>query len=284
MHREIRNVVVVANLAKESAENLARDVLDFFKEQGVAARKHVFRGRPAPFDFSGADLVVSLGGDGTVLYCAREVYSFGIPILAVNLGDFGFITEIARDEWRDALRAYRDGRLSLSERLLLTVRLERGGKEAAAFVGLNDVVINNVGLSKLIRVRAYCNGTPIGVYRSDGIIAATPTGSTAYSAAAGGPILAPEIEAVIITPICPFTLSNRPIVIPGDSAIVIEIEQDQKTGILLTVDGQNTMNLLPGDTLSITRASRKALIIRSDRRNFYEVLRSKLNWTGGPDA
>ncbi len=284
MDREIRNVVVVANLSKDGAENLAQDIIGYLEEQGAAVTRHAFRGQPGPFEFSGYDLVISLGGDGTVLYCAREVYTYGTPILAVNLGDFGFITEISRDEWEDVLTAYKSDEYSLSERILLTLTLLRGGEEVVSFVGLNDVVINNRGRSKLIRVRAFCNGNPIGVYRSDGIIVATPTGSTAYSAAAGGPILVPEIEAIIITPVCPFTLSNRPIVIPGDSEIEIEVEHDQKTDILLTVDGQNTADLLPGDRVKIKRAEQKARLISSNRRNFYEVLRSKLNWTGGPDA
>jgi len=284
MEREIRNVVVVANLSKDGAQNLTQDIISYLEEQGATATRHAFRGQPGHFDFSGYDLVISLGGDGTVLYCAREVYTYGTPILAVNLGDFGFITEISRDEWKDVLTAYKSDEYSLSERILLTLTLLRGGQELVSFVGLNDVVINNRGLSKLIRVRAFCNGNPIGVYRSDGIIVATPTGSTAYSAAAGGPILVPEIEAIIITPVCPFTLSNRPIVIPGESEIEIEVEHDQKTDILLTVDGQNTADLLPGDRVKIKRAERKARLISSNRRNFYEVLRSKLNWTGGPDA
>ena len=284
MIREIKEVVVVVNLAKDKADDLAKEVIRYLQNQGAHVRKHAFRGQPAAFDFSGADLVVSIGGDGTVLYCAREVYTLGIPIMGVNLGNFGFITEIARDEWKSALTAYKSGELSLSERMLLQATLVRAGEDNTTFVGLNDVVINNRGLSKLIRIRTSCDGNQIGVYRSDGIIVATPTGTTAYSAAAGGPILVPEIEAVIITPICPFTLSNRPLVVPAESAIDIEIERDQKTDILLTVDGQNTMEVLPGDWIRISRAPRKALIIRSNQRNFYEVLRSKLHWTGGPDA
>lgn len=284
MNRGIKNVIVVANLTKDNAEQLAEEVVQSIQLRDVRVRRHLFRGKPEPFDFSGADLVISLGGDGTVLYCAREVYGYGTPILAVNLGKFGFITEIARDEWKEALSTYMNGGLSVSERLLLRATVIREDEEIASFVGLNDVVINNRGKSKLIRLGAFCNNTPVGVYRSDGIIVATPTGSTAYSAAAGGPILTPELEAVVICPICPFTLSNRPIVVPGDSNIVIEIERDQKTDILLTVDGQNTMNVLPGDRVSISRAHTKARIIHSNRRNFYEVLRSKLNWTGGPDA
>ena len=284
MQHDITKVLLVVNLSKDDAGCLMEEVVSYLEGQGIEVGLHTFKGKPEPFDFSGNDLIFSLGGDGTVLYCAREVCTYGTPILAVNLGNFGFITETARDEWKEAFTAFREGLLSLSERMMLGAVVVRDGAEAASFPGLNDVVINNRGLSKLIRIRAFCNGTPIGVYRSDGIIVATPTGSTAYSAAAGGPILAPDIEAVIITPICPFTLSNRPIVVPGNSSIDIEIEQDQKTDILLTVDGQNTLNILPGDRIHISGAGRKARIIRSNRRNFYEVLRSKLNWTGGPDA
>ncbi|MBN2051598.1 MAG: NAD(+)/NADH kinase [Spirochaetales bacterium] len=280
----IKRVILVVNLMKDGASALAEEVRAYLEEEGIEVRLHSFKGKPESFDFSGADLAVSLGGDGTVLYCAREIYGFGTPILAVNLGNFGFITEVSRDEWKDAFSEYREGRLSLSERLLVTLTLQRQEEEMYHLVGLNDIVINNQGLSKLIRFRVYCNGTPIGVYRADGIILATPTGSTAYSAAAGGPILSPEMDAFILNPICPFTLSNRPLVVPGNSSIEIELDLDQKTAILLTVDGQDTLSLLPGDRIQVRRALKKALIIRSDKRNFYEVLRSKLNWTGGPDA
>ena len=143
-----------------------------------------------------------------------------VPILAVNMGDFGFITEVSRSELDRHLEKYLDGRLWVSERLMLSVAVHRDGREIGAFLGLNEAVIGIKGISRMIRLKIFLSDTYMGRYRADGVIIATPTGSTAYSMAAGGPILHPEMEAFILTPICPFTLSNRPTVVPGigDSA------------------------------------------------------------------
>ena len=167
---------------------------------------------------------------------------------------------------------------------MLDIIVIRGGKQIAEFTGLNDGVVCSAGISKIVRLHLSLTDTELGDYRADGIIVSTPTGSTAYSAAAGGPILDPEMEAMIINPICPFTLSNRPIVVPGEEKVYIEIKSIQRTEVILTIDGQSTFPLLPEDCIEVKRAEKKALIIRSDKRNFYEVLRSKLKWSGGPDA
>jgi len=230
------------------------------------------------------DLAISLGGDGTILSSARLAAPYDIPILPVNLGDFGFITEVAQNEWEQVFEKYQQGFLGISKHIMVDVRVIRNGVETAAFTGLNDAVISAAGISKLVRLYLSISSTEVGKYRADGIIIATPTGSTAYSASAGGPILDPEMEAMIINPICPFTLSNRPLVIQGDSHIFITVQEEQRTDVILTVDGQETFELLPNDTVEIVQAAKKALIIRSDKRNFFEVLRSKLNWSGGPDA
>jgi NAD+ kinase len=171
---------------------------------------------------------------------------------------------------------------------MLEIRVERQGRIVARSSCLNDVVISASGIAKLIRLQVVSE-TPgdrirIGHFRSDGLIVATPTGATAYSAAAGGPILDPEIEAVIINPICPFTLSNRPMVVPAHGTIIVEVEEEQRSGVLLTVDGQITEPLEPKDRIVIQKAPYQALLIASDREVFYRVLRSKLNWSGGPDA
>jgi NAD+ kinase len=151
-------------------------------------------------------------------------------------------------------------------------------------MGLNDAVISASGISKIVKLSVRLSDTPLGRYRADGIIVATPTGSTAYSAAAGGPILHPEMDAMILNPICPFTLSHRPIVVPHDEEIVVEVEEEQRTGLMMTVDGQSEFPLKPDDRIVIRASEEKARIVRSNKRTFYEVLRTKLNWSGGPDA
>ena len=230
------------------------------------------------------DFIITLGGDGTVLFCSRIVESMSIPILAVNIGDFGFITEISKNEWKSSFIKYQKGQLDLSRRVMLKVMVERDGASVAFHKGLNDAVITSNGISNIVKLNLHINDTDLGKYKADGIIVATPTGSTAYSISAGGPILDPEMEALIINPICPFTLSNRPIVVSGNEVIHITIDTGQRTDVILSVDGQDAYPLLEGDKVIIERSQTKALLIRSDQRNFYDILRSKLNWSGGVNA
>jgi NAD+ kinase len=282
--REIRRVLIVSNSRKDHVASVVETVEAFMRDQGsVVVRADV--AAPVPdADLDGLDLAVSLGGDGTLLSCARLVAARGVPILAVNLGDIGFITEVSRDELIPACEDFLAGASGFSERLMLAVSVRRGGTEVASFTGLNDAVVSTMGISRMIRLRVRLSDTPVGRYRADGVIVATPTGSTAYSMAAGGPIVYPEMEAFILTPICPFTLGNRPTVVPATEQLEVEVEGGQKTGVALTVDGQQTMPLEAGDHVAVRRAARKALIVRSRRRGFYEVLRTKLHWAGEPNA
>jgi NAD+ kinase len=167
---------------------------------------------------------------------------------------------------------------------MLDIRLERKGKVIERHSCLNDAVIAAAGISKIIRLDVGTKTIRLGRYRADGLIVATPTGSTAYSVAAGGPILDPEMDAMILNPVCPFTLSNRPIVIPAHETVLVDIEAEQRSAVMLTIDGQLVCALEPEDRISIRRAKKKALLIASDREVFYRVLRTKLNWSGGPDA
>jgi NAD+ kinase len=173
---------------------------------------------------------------------------------------------------------------------MLEVKVERRGKPPADFSCLNDAVIAASGIAKLVRLQVDAEtdspegrgeSIRLGPYRSDGLIVSTPTGSTGYSVAAGGPIIDPEMEAVIINPICPFTLSNRPVVVPADKRVIVEVEEEQRSAVLLTMDGQITQPLEPGDRISITKAPYQAKLIESDREVFYRALRTKLNWSQG---
>ncbi|MGO9308092.1 MAG: NAD(+)/NADH kinase [Spirochaetia bacterium] len=207
-----------------------------------------------------------------------------VPILAVNMGDFGFITEVSKSELTDTWEKLVQGKLGVSERLMLSVEVQRQGAPSGSFLGLNEAVIGIRGISRMIRLKIFMSDTYMGRYRADGVIVATPTGSTAYSMAAGGPILHPEMEAFILTPICPFTLSNRPTVVPANEILRVEVEEPQKTEAVLTIDGQESFLLQPRDCILIRRAPFKARIVHTDRRSFYEVLRTKLNWAGEPNA
>jgi len=284
MLRSIKRVLIIANLHKPDAESLMKEIEEYMESRGIETITFGFRGKPEIPSIEKVDFVFSLGGDGTVLFTSRIVESHGIPILAVNLGSFGFITEVSKNEWCSAFEKYMAGELSLSRRIMVKVMVEREGRRIATFRGLNDVVISGSGISKIVQLNVMLNKTSLGQYRADGVIFATPTGSTGYSVAAGGPILDPEIEAFILNPICPFTLSNRPIVISGNDVVFVNIEKEQRAELILSIDGQEVFPLEKGDNIIFEKSHSKALLVRSDKRNFYEVLRSKLNWSGGSNA
>jgi len=284
MNRDISKVIIVVNLQKEGASFLVEEISSYLQSLSIEVLVFSYSGKSDIPELETADMVFSLGGDGTVLFCSRIVESMSIPILAVNIGDFGFITEISREEWKSTFIKYQNGQLDLSRRIMIKVMVERDGERVAFHKGLNDAVISSNGISNIIKLNLQINETNLGKYRADGIIVATPTGSTAYSISAGGPILDPEMEALIINPICPFTLSNRPIVVSGNEVVQITVEEGQRTDVILSVDGQDAYPLMAGDRIIVERSQTKALLIRSDKRNFYDILRSKLNWSGGANA
>ncbi len=284
MTRDISKIIIVVNLKKDGASLLVEEISSYMDSLDIKVVVFSYSGKARIPELETADLVFSLGGDGTVLFCSRIVESMSIPILAVNIGDFGFITEISREEWKSAFIKYQNGQLDLSRRVMIKVLVERNGERVAFHKGLNDAVISSNGISNIIKLNLRINETDLGKYRADGVIIATPTGSTAYSISAGGPILDPEMEALIINPICPFTLSNRPIVVSGNEVVQITVEEGQRTDVILSVDGQDAYPLLAGDKIIVERSQTKALLIRSDKRNFYDILRSKLNWSGGANA
>lgn len=282
MERKVRNVLIIANLHKERAGELADTIARELEIEGLHTVTFKFTGKPAPPPADNFDLAFSLGGDGTVLFASRVLSASRVPIIGVNMGDFGFLTEITEGEWRESFEGYRSGALKIAERQILTAAVNRREKEVARFSGLNDVVISAAGIAKIIRLGVSLAEHELGGYRADGIIVATPTGSTAHSAAAGGPILDPRLDAMVINPICPFTLSHRPIVVPGSETIDIEVEHQQRSEVLMTVDGQLVFPLIEGDQVRISRSDSRAYLVSSPARSFYEVLRNKLKWSGEP--
>ncbi|MFA7568226.1 MAG: NAD(+)/NADH kinase [Alkalispirochaeta sp.] len=283
MTKQLRSVLIIANTGKAGAYTIADEISDSLRRRNVEVTRFFYEGAADEVPFKdGHDLAITLGGDGTVLFASRVLAGHAVPILPVNLGDFGFISEVARDEWEEALDAYIRGDIMAGPRLVLDVCVCRGDEDLCAFRGLNDAVVSCDGISRMVRLDVSVSGQHIGKYRADGVIVATPTGSTAYSVAAGGPILHPEMDAMILNPICPFTLSHRPLVLPANEEILITVDQHQRAGVALTVDGQSLTSLEPGDCVRVKASDRRAHIIRSNRRTFYEVLRNKLNWSGGP--
>jgi NAD+ kinase len=225
---------------------------------------------------SQVDLVVVLGGDGTLLSMARAVGDLGVPILGVNLGGLGFLTATTLDEMFPALDSLLAGRMVVDERMMLSARVVRGGQLSSEHAALNDVVITKSAMSRIINLTVSVAGQYATAYRADGLIISTPTGSTAYSLSAGGPILFPTMDAVVLTPICSHTLTNRPIVLPGMHAIEVTLSSDQE--VMLTIDGQIGVQLREQDTVEVRTAAPRIRLVRFPGKDFFSVLRTKLKW------
>ncbi|MBF9016122.1 MULTISPECIES: NAD(+)/NADH kinase [unclassified Oceanispirochaeta] len=248
----------------------------------IIISEHCFEGSPGDFSAVKADLAIVLGGDGTVLYSARLCAGMDMPILAVNLGTFGFLAEVNPDEWLLAFDLFQMGKMGISHRIMLNTALKRDGEILGYHCCLNDCVITSTGMAKIVNLKVSISNQEVIEYRADGIILATATGSTAYSMAAGGPIIHPELSAVIVNPINPFTLSNRPLVIPADEEVTVFVNRQQRTSLVLTLDGQDVIPLLPGDEVITKKHHYSADILSFKKMNFYEVVRKKLDWKGGP--
>ncbi|HLZ13375.1 MAG TPA: NAD(+)/NADH kinase [Candidatus Acidoferrum sp.] len=224
-----------------------------------------------------SDLLLVLGGDGTLLSAAREAAPRGIPILPINLGSLGFLTSFTLQELYPALEETLAGHLAASERVMLHAALIRDAKTLDDQRVLNEVVINKGALARMIEVRLTIDADFVCRYRADGLIVATPTGSTAYSLSAGGPIVHPNVESLIITPICPHTLSDRPIVVDDKCCVEMSLAGPAES-VYLTLDGQKGIPMQSGDKVRIFRAEERLKLIQPKRKSYYEILRSKLKW------
>lgn len=277
-------VVILANGSKEDSKRVSEDIKSYLTQRKYRVKVIFSDVEEKPLELPEETiLLITLGGDGTVLYAARSVHELGIPILPVNLGTFGYITEVGIDEWQETLDSYLSGADILSRRLMLRVAVYRDGRKVFSSLSLNEAVITSSGIAKVVNLALLLDQTKVGTFRADGIIIATPTGSTGYSLAAGGPILDSEMSAIIITPVCPFTLSNRPLVTSGKTIKVI-VNEHQRTDLVLTVDGQQLFKLEEKDEVVVEKSRNKMLLIHSTKRNFTEVVRDKLNWSGEKHA
>ena len=223
------------------------------------------------------DLLIVLGGDGTLLAAARALYRREVPIFAVNLGDLGFLTVITRDELYPALEGVLSGNYRSERRVQIEGELVRADEVLSTFRALNDVVLNKGAIARIQDFEVYADGEFISNYKSDGLIVSTPTGSTAYSLAAGGPVVSPSVEAFIITPICAHTLTNRPLVL-RDSANIEIVVKSQREAAYLTVDGQVGIATHSEDIIRVRKSDSYVELIQPPQRNYYEILRQKLKW------
>ena len=223
------------------------------------------------------ELLVVLGGDGTIISLAREMGELSVPVLGVNLGTLGFLAEIAPDDQLEATLKSLRGEMPVETRTRLEVRVGQGAQRVRPRIALNEIVIGS-SFSRLVDLEARANGHLVTAYRADGLIVCTPTGSTAYSLSAAGPILLPSVQALLLNPICPHTLSQRPVVLPDSLELELRAQPGSGGGVRLTVDGQEAVDLAPGDIVRVRRSDHPLRLVVSPDHDRFEILRSKLGW------
>jgi NAD+ kinase len=269
--------------------DIVRPLLEWLSKRGIrgiydtetaASLRDGTEGRPREFLAQESDLLLVLGGDGTLLAAAREAAPRGIPVLPINLGSLGFLTSFTLGELYPALEETIAGHVTASERVMLTASLNREGKVIESQLVLNEAVITKGALARMIEIELSIDEDFVCRYRADGLIVATPTGSTAYSLSAGGPIVHPAVESIILTPICPHTLSDRPLVV-GDCCNVEMRLRGAAESVYLTLDGQKGVLMESEDRVSIVRAKERLKLIQPHRKSYYEILRNKLKWGKG---
>lgn len=284
----MKKCLVVVNSFKDGAESLAQEVSGFLSQRNISTSLFLYDGSRdcsslAGTDFSGYSFVVTLGGDGTVLFACRGCAPLGIPVFPVNLGEFGFLAAVQKSLWRQELESYLGGNCFVSERSLVQCEVVRSGKTVFECCGMNDCVISSCPSSRLVNLKVAYNHALLGPFKTNGIIISTPTGSTAYSAAAGGPIVEPSQPALVMTPVSSFSLSARPIVFGKNGEIVITVT-GSRTDVSLVCDGQLEFPLKKEDVLILGIPQFRARLICSTQETFFAALQSKLNWSGGPRA
>lgn len=284
----MKRVAVYPNLDKPACAAELRRLTTWLKRRGLEvlvptdeAPRLEERRVPAfgPGRLRGTDFMVVLGGDGTLLSAARSIHPRRIPILGINFGGLGFLADVSTDRMLPALEQVLAGHYRREPRMMLRASVvDAAGRVVETVHGLNDLVLHQAG-QRAIVIEAVLSGTSLGSFRADGIIVATPTGSTAYSLSAGGPVVEPTLNVLIATPICPHTLSLRPLVFPAGQVLELRTRQPE-TGVRLTLDGQVSLAFRPDQSVRITRAARPIWFLQAEDRSFYEVLRAKLRWGG----
>lgn len=224
------------------------------------------------------DLAVTVGGDGTLLDAARGLVNFDVPLLGINLGRLGFLVDISPNEMSERINEILDGEFEEEQRIILSTNIDHENKPSSESDAFNDVVVHKWEVARMIETETYINGNFLNSMRSDGLIVSTPTGSTAYALSGGGPILEPDMDAMVLVPICPHTMSYRPIVISGDSKIEIIVKENQNSHAQVTCDGQINLGVVSGDKISIRKKDKVVRLIHPRQHNHYEILRAKLHW------
>ncbi|HUT74113.1 MAG TPA: NAD(+)/NADH kinase [Armatimonadota bacterium] len=283
-------IAIVASLRRRGAANVVREVAGWLEERGLEVRlqppvaerlRRPELGRSEEELMEGASLALALGGDGTMLATARLAAPGGVPILGCNLGGFGFLTEVAESELMAALPRVLEGQCEVRDRMMVEGEVMRAGRPACRFLGLNDVVVTKGALSRVLRLEIEVAGEQLGVFSADGVGVATPAGSTAYSLSAGGPVVSPEVEALLVTPICAHTLSARPMVVPLHAEVSVSANPLQPgQDVTVTTDGQQGFALAAGDIVRVRKAPVAAHMVHVAGPSFFVKVRTKLGWAG----
>jgi len=282
-----KTIGIFSRPRKTAVAEVVPELLEWLKAHGAAAMydgetacclNGEVVGTPRQQIVEQADLLLVLGGDGTILAAAREAAPHAVPILPINLGGLGFLTSFTREELYPALEDALAGRAAISERVMLRVERVQGDKVLTPQRVLNDAVLHKGAQGRMIEMELHIDGGFVCRYRADGLIVATPTGSTAYSMSAGGPIVHPAVASIQITPICPHTLSDRPVVVNDSSRIELRFVSDGTDSVFLTMDGQIGVPMQEGDRVRITRAAEPLKLIHPPNKSYFEILRNKLKW------
>jgi NAD+ kinase len=283
---QYKTIGIISRPRRSILAEIVPQLLLWLKERGVStvidaetasALNHSEIGKTRHQIALEADLLLVLGGDGTLLAAAREAALRGIPILPVNLGGLGFLTSFTTEELYPALEDALAGRAAINERVLLLVERTQNENVVTQQRVLNEAVVHKGTLARMIELELYIDGGFVCRYRADGLIVATPTGSTAYSMSAGGPIVHPSVESILVTPICPHTLSDRPVVVRDSAKIELRMAENSDS-VFLTLDGQTGVPMQPGDRVRITRAEERLKLIHPPKKSYFEILRNKLKW------
>lgn len=277
----MKNCLIIVNTHKNESQKLGREIESYLISKNISSEFQNFDGvgiRAGSKDYSDIDFVVTLGGDGTVLFAARCFAHLGIPIFPINFGQFGFIASIEKTEWKAKLESFLDGTETINERNMVTVSIG----EKKTYVALNDIVVSAGHGMSTVSLAVLYDGVSLGEFKADGIIVSTATGATAYSASAGGPIIDPGLDALVLTPVNSFSLSVRPLVVHTRGVFEIVVLPSRADEVSVIVDGQKPVKISEGDRIIIEKSPNSARLVGCTSEKFYNALRSKLNWSGGP--
>jgi NAD+ kinase len=275
-------IILVQNRETDPQDKLRQHIEGFFKAAGVSLETVVLESRNCPVvrpENLNPDLILVLGGDGTFLRAVRCFAKDSAPVVGINTGHLGFLTQVEANKVDDCLNALMAGKTTLEYRMMLAVQSEE-------LLALNDVVVKNANPSRLATINVFVNGTYLATYDADGVIVATPTGSTAYNLSAGGPIMVPQADVLAITPICPHSLSAKPIILPSNQELVLESDESNTSDLVCAVDGDDAFTLKPGEQFKIFKSRHQLPLIslQQDTGSFYALLKRKLGWGANPRA